>query len=461
MKNMTIPLRYKAILNKIFITAKENNLDIYIVGGFVRDLFTNRAPKDLDIMVCTREERADGHLAGVNFSKILRNKYKLSEPVIFEKFGTARLLIDNEEVEFIMPRKEYYNSNSRNPDVQLASLKQDALRRDFTINALFLRLSDMKIIDLTSQGLNDIKNKIIRVTDISNPEIIFKQDPLRILRAVRQSLQLGFNIESKTYNAMKRSISCIKIISSERIRDELSKILIEKTPSKAFIMMNDIKLLIEIIPEVAKLKNLRHYADNDMFIHTLKVLDRAENNIIVRMAILLHSVDNYTTYKKNNIFFHYDHNDIKNYKKAEIILKRLKYSKELIQKISLIIQANNVYSEIHSNDYENSIVRKFVKKCGKEFNLIMDFLKANHNRGSDTYENFIKLNNKIKNLKSKNILYIKQKILSGEKLMNIFNRPSGKWIQKVKIKIEELQLKNPKLTEKDIIKEIKKTLKKY
>jgi tRNA nucleotidyltransferase/poly(A) polymerase len=357
-----------------------------------------------------------------------------------------------------MPRKECYDSNSRNPDTQLASLEQDALRRDFTINALFLRLSDMKIIDLTSQGINDIKNKIIRVTDISNPEIIFKQDPLRILRAVRQSLQLGFRIESKTYSAMKKSISRIKIVSPERIRDELSKILIEKTPSKAFIAMDDIKLLAKIMPEIVELKNLKHHADNNMFIHTLKILDKTKNNIIIRMAILLHNVGNYTAYKKNDNSFSTRSNNIKG---AEAILTRLKYSKEFIQKVSLVIQGHNVYSEIHSNNYENSTIRKFVKECGREFNLIMDFLKANHDRNTNSGANFIELNNRIKDLKSKNMLYIKQKLPSGKKLMDIFNRPSGKWIQKAKNKMEELQFKNPNLTEEDAIKEIREMLKKY
>ena len=168
MKRISVPKRYESIVDKISFTAKENNFDAYVVGGFVRDLFLDREPKDLDIMICPKDSSVNDRLAGVNFSKILANKYKLREPVIFEKFGTSKLFIDNEEVEFVMPRKEYYDFNSRNPNTQLASLEQDALRRDFTVNALFLRLSDMKVLDLTSGGLNDIKNKIIRVTDISS-----------------------------------------------------------------------------------------------------------------------------------------------------------------------------------------------------------------------------------------------------------------------------------------------------
>ena len=201
MKNIVIPDKYKSIIDKITITAQEYNFDVYIVGGFIRDIILNRESKDLDIMVCLKKNDSEEnkHLAGINFSRILSKKYNLSNLVIFERFGTAKLFIDNEEVEFVMPRKEYYNLNSRNPDTQVTSLQHDALRRDFTINALFLKLDNNNtILDFTSNGLSDLEKKIIRVTDTQNAKIIFEQDPLRILRAVRQHLQLGFSIDQDT-----------------------------------------------------------------------------------------------------------------------------------------------------------------------------------------------------------------------------------------------------------------------
>ena len=130
MKNIVIPDKYKSIVDKITVTANECNFDAYIVGGFVRDIILNRQPKDLDIMVCLKNNDSDENkrFAGINFSKILSKKYNLSNPVIFEKFGTAKLIIDNEEVEFVMPRKEYYNLDLRNPDTEVTSLQQDALK---------------------------------------------------------------------------------------------------------------------------------------------------------------------------------------------------------------------------------------------------------------------------------------------------------------------------------------------
>jgi tRNA nucleotidyltransferase/poly(A) polymerase len=194
--------------------------------------------------------------AGIDFSKFLAKKYNLAAPVVFEKFGTSKLFIDSEEVEFVMPRKEYYDNNSRNPDTEIGSLEQDALRRDFTVNALFLEIKNFDILDLTKKGVEDIKNGIIRVTDEKNAEVIFSQDPLRILRAIRQSLQLGFKIEEKTYSAMRQNSERISIVSPERIRDEINKILIEEAPSKSFLMMDDIGILENILPEISKLKNL-------------------------------------------------------------------------------------------------------------------------------------------------------------------------------------------------------------
>jgi tRNA nucleotidyltransferase/poly(A) polymerase len=355
-----------------------------------------------------------------------------------------------------MPRKEYYDSNSRNPETQIASIDQDALRRDFTINALFLRLSDMKILDLTGQGLNDIQSKIIRVTDPLCAEIIFKQDPLRILRAVRQSLQLSFSIDCKTYNAMKVSAPRIKIVSSERIRDELNKILVEENPSKAFMMMDNINLLIEILPEVLRLKNLEQslkYHSDDVFTHSLKVLDRTKNDIVLRMAALLHDTGKYATYKKDDNRISFCGHDTESAKETESILKRLKYSKEFVKKTVSVVK-NHMYPKMYSDDWTDAAVRRFVKKCGNELDVIMELLKADY--GDDSNKKPIELNNRIEDLKSKNMLYPKPESLSGKELMTAFNKPAGKWIQEAKNKIEELQIENLALTKEEILEAIKK-----
>jgi putative nucleotidyltransferase with HDIG domain len=450
MKSIVLPERYASIISKIVLAAKENNFEAYIVGGFVRDLFLDRQPKDLDIMVCSKNGIADRQFSGINFSKILAKKYSLHDPVVFERFGTSKLFIDSEEVEFVMPRKEYYEFDSRNPDTTLGSLEEDALRRDFTINALFLRLSDMTILDFTSKGIKDIKNKTIRVTDTKNAEIIFKQDPLRILRAIRQSLQLGFSIEAITYYAMKTSAKRIDIVSPERIRDELNKIIIEQSPSKAFLMMDEINLLQEILPEVAGLKNSEQpekYHVDDVFTHTLKALDRTRNDVTLRMSALLHDIGKFKTYKKtgNKISF-LGH-------ESEGILKRLKYPKDFIKRVSSIIK-NHMRLKMYTNDWSDSAIRRFFKRCTNDYDLIMEISKADYGKINNDHK-LAGLNARIEDLKLKNMLYPKGEMFSGKELMEIFNKPAGKWIKIAKNKIEELQIENPKITKDKAIKAIK------
>ncbi|MDR1417646.1 MAG: CCA tRNA nucleotidyltransferase [Endomicrobium sp.] len=458
MNNIVIPNRYKSIIDKITIVANEHNFEAYIVGGFVRDIILNREPKDLDIMVCLKQEdnKDNKKFAGINFSKILSKIYNLSSPVIFERFGTAKLFIDNQEVEFVMPRKEYYNLESRNPDTEVASLQQDALRRDFTINALFLKLSDNTILDFTTSGINDIEKKIIRVTDTQNAHIIFNQDPLRILRAVRQHLQLGFAIDESTYDAMKLSAERIKIVSYERIRDEIDKVLIEENSSEAILMMDDLGILQEVLPEVVALKGIKQpdkYHVDDVFVHSLKVLDRTKNDIVIRMSALLHDVGKRVTFKNENEKITFHGHDIEGARIAEIILKRFKYSKDFIKKVVAIIR-NHMYPKMYSSVWTDSAVRRLVKKCGNELDSIIEISKVDFGRYNDV-KIIEELLSRIENLKAKKMLYVKSDLVSGKDLIKIFNKPQGKWIQDVKHKIEEIQIENPEITKEEVINNIK------
>jgi len=456
MKNIIIPQNYKPVIDKISAAAKENGFEVYIVGGFVRDLLLKRQPKDLDIMVCGGKNIADERLAGINFSKILAGKYKLSSPVVFEKFGTSKLFIDGREVEFVMPRKEYYNTDSRNPQTRLGSLEQDALRRDFTVNALFLRLSDMRVLDFTRQGLIDIKNKIIRVTDTENAEIIFKQDPLRILRALRQSLQLRFKIESKTYDAMKISSPRIRIVSPERVRDEINKILAGRNPSEAFKIMHEINLLTEILPEVERLNNLcfSSYGSENPFTRIVEILDKTRNNIILRMALLLYFTGKYNyKYKKESSRACSHECNTDSVREADIVLSRLKYPKEFIKKTLFLIRAR-VYPEMHLSCVTDAEIRKFAKKCSSGLNLILEFLQAEQTCAAARGK-IAKLKKRIEYLRSKNILYVKP-LLNGKEIINISGGSAGRWIQEAKNKIEEIQFENPEFTKEEAIEIIKK-----
>lgn len=204
----------KQLANALKTSKFRNN--VYFAGGCVRDELLGRQINDIDIAV----ELPDG---GIRLAEFLYKRKKTAEPVIYEQFGTALITMKKYKIELVMTRKESYRSHSRKPEVVFGSLKEDVMRRDFTVNSLLRRVSDGELIDLSKKGLKDLEKGIIRAT--SKPEIIFTEDPLRLLRAVRFAVELGFDIESDTYKQIKRQAGELQHISSERITDEFLRIM--------------------------------------------------------------------------------------------------------------------------------------------------------------------------------------------------------------------------------------------
>ena len=445
MNSLNFPVEYKSIIDSLIKIAKNNNFIIYAVGGFVRDIILNREPNDLDIMV-------EGENAGIEFSKIVSKELKLHPPITFDKFATSKLIVDNKEIEFIMPRKEYYETNSRNPLTEIGTLEQDALRRDFTVNALFLRLNDFKLLDLTKKGIEDIENKIIRVTDELASDIIFEQDPLRILRAVRQSFQLNFTIESKTYQSMKNKVERIKIVSGERIGEEINKILLLDKPSRAFCMLDDIGLLDILFPELKQTQNIeqpRPYHDKDVYNHTMEVLDKIPSDLLLRMTALFHDIGKVKTQSKKNGKISFINHETISSNLAKKILMRLKYPMNFIKKVCFLIE-NHMYPKMYDSKWKDSSVRRFVNKLGDNIENIRLLNIA------DTKNFNNELFNRVKILKQKNMLMPKEELFNGNELIKIFNKPAGKWINEVKEYIKNLQFDNPKITKNEVLEKLKK-----
>jgi tRNA nucleotidyltransferase/poly(A) polymerase len=445
-----IPQKFKEIIKKISQTAQENGFEAYIVGGFVRDLFLNRIPYDLDIMVEPKNQNEKD--AGMRLAQIISKKYKTIEPVLFKRFGTAKLLIDGEDVEFVMPRKEYYSDDSRNPDTELGSIEQDALRRDFTINALFLRLSDMQVLDLTKKGLDDIKDKIIRVADPFAAEFIFAQDPLRILRGIRQSLQLGFDIEEKTFKAMRSTADRISIVSPERIKDEINKILVCPQAPQGFKLLDEISLLKIIFPELKRLQNLRQppqYHQDDVYEHTMKVLDRTDNILELRMAALLHDVGKFNAFKEadGKITF-YSHEDY-SASIAQDILIRLKYSNDFLCKVVNIVK-NHMRVYAYDDTWTDAAIRHLAISCEGELDLTISLAQADYGKDLSN-PRLPSLQKRIKDLQSRQILYPKSDIINGQEIMEHFNIKQGILIGKIKTKIFEVSIENPTLTKQEAL----------
>lgn len=278
----------KDIFHLIGDTADELNLDCYVVGGYVRDLFLERPSNDIDVVVVG---------SGIQVANALRKKMGRKANIsVFKNFGTAQVKYKGMEIEFVGARRESYSHDSRKPIVEDGTLEDDQNRRDFTVNAMAIQLNRAHFGELVDPfgGIEDLEDGIIRTP--LDPDITFSDDPLRMLRCVRFATQLHFFIEDETFEALGRNAHRLKIISGERISEELNKTIKASQPSRGFVDLQRSGLLQLILPELAGLdivetRNGRAHKNN--FYHTLEVLDNValkSDNLWLRWAALLHDV---------------------------------------------------------------------------------------------------------------------------------------------------------------------------
>ena len=300
-------------------TADSLGLDCYVIGGWVRDLFLQRKSKDIDIVVV-------GHgveRPGIVLAEELKKKLSKAHIAIYRNFGTAQLKHKDIEIEFVGARRESYDRNSRKPITEDGTLEEDQDRRDFTINAMALCLNRDRFATLIDpfNGLADLEDGIIATP--LDPDITFSDDPLRMMRCIRFATQLNFEIEPETFEAIERNKERIKIISGERIADELNKIILSPIPSKGFIDLDRCGLLPIIFPEMVQLQGVESRngkAHKDNFYHTLEVLDNVaattdpseEKTLWLRWTAILHDIGKPKSKRWDNVAgwtFH-NHNDI-------------------------------------------------------------------------------------------------------------------------------------------------------
>jgi poly(A) polymerase len=260
------------IFKLISQVAEQEQTEVFVIGGFVRDLILNRQSKDIDIVVV-----GSGIDIATKVAEKLGPKVKVN---VFKSFGTAMVRSKEYEIEFVGARKESYRQNSRNPIVENGTIEDDQNRRDFTINALAISLNKINYGDLVDpfNGVSDIENKIIKTP--LNPDTTFSDDPLRMFRAIRFASQLNFQIEDTTYESISENKERIHILSKERIIDELNKILLSQKPSVGFKILEHTGLLSEFFPELAMLKgvdSVEGKVHKDNFYHTLEVVDNVRN----------------------------------------------------------------------------------------------------------------------------------------------------------------------------------------
>ncbi|MDZ7763375.1 MAG: CCA tRNA nucleotidyltransferase [Melioribacteraceae bacterium] len=285
--NLTNKISHLKFLEYFTEVAKERGEQVYIVGGYVRDILLEGNKKEIDFVIV-----GDGS----EFAEAIANKMNVKKVNVFKSFGTAHFVYNGFDLEFVGARKESYNKDSRKPVVESATLLEDLSRRDFTINTLAISLNEKdygEVID-KFDGLTDLQEKVIKTP--LNPNETFDDDPLRIMRAFRFAAQLQFDVDQKILDAANRNRDRLKIVSQERLTDEFFKLLSAPKPSIGLKLMFDCGVMDIVFPEISNLSGVEQRKDHhhkEVFLHTCKVLDNISNeteNVWLRFAALVHDI---------------------------------------------------------------------------------------------------------------------------------------------------------------------------
>lgn len=437
----------KEIFHKISDAADELGLECYVVGGYVRDLFLERPSNDIDVVVV-----GSGIKVADALRKSLGRKAHIS---VFRNFGTAQVKYKNLEVEFVGARKESYSHDSRKPIVEDGTLEDDQNRRDFTINALAVCLNKERFGELVDPfgGIEDMKDGIIRTP--LDPDITFSDDPLRMLRCIRFATQLNFFIDDETFDALERNAERIKIISGERVQEELNKIMMTQTPSKGFVDLQRSGLLQIILPELNALdivekRNGRAHKNN--FYHTLEVLDnvcRTSDNLWLRWGALMHDVGKPRSKRWDNAVgwtFH-NHNFI-GAKMVPEIFRRLKLPMDTKMKyVQKMVDMHMRPIAIADEEVTDSAVRRLLNDAGDDIDDLMklceaDITSKNQVRKKCFLENFRMVREKIADLKEKDYKRLLQPCIDGNEIMEIFGLKPSREVGALKQALKDAVLDN-------------------
>lgn len=431
------------IFKIISLTAQETQLQVYVIGGFVRDFLLQRSSKnDIDVVVVGN---------GIEFAKTLAEQFPHKTKVqLFKTYGTAMLRYEDVEIEIVGARKESYNENSRNPNVSSGTLQDDQNRRDFTINAMAFSLNNEnfgKLIDPFT-GIEDLKNKIIRTP--LDPNITFSDDPLRMLRAIRFATQLQFTIHENCLQAIAQNAQRIHIITYERIVTELNKILMSSQPSVGFKLLEKTGLLEIILPEITRLKGVEEVEGErhkDNFYHTLEVVDNIAlhtENLWLRWAALLHDIGKPTSKKfdsKTGWTFH--RHEFIGSKMVFKIFKRLKMPlNDTVQYVQKMVMMSSRPISVVDENVTDSAVRRLVFDAGNDIDDLMtlcdaDITTKNTKKRNQYRSNFQLVRQKIQLVEERDKIRNFQPPISGECIMQTFGISPSKEIGLIKEAIKE------------------------
>jgi putative nucleotidyltransferase with HDIG domain len=437
-----IELRGK-VFDQLQQIAASLNMEAYVIGGFVRDYFLQRNSKDIDVVVV-----GDGIIFAQAFADQTKEK---TDFAVFKNFGTAMVRTRDFEIEFVGARRESYSRESRKPAVIPGTIRDDQLRRDFTINALAISLNKSNLFEVVDpfEGILDIERKIIRTP--LEPDITFDDDPLRMMRAIRFSSQLNFDIHPDTFQSVKQKADRIEIVSMERISEELNKIMLSPKPSIGFLKLFESGLLKYIFPELQAMHGVevvKKKAHKDNFYHTLQVLDNVceeTNNLWLRWAALLHDIGKPSTKRfidtEGGWTFH-GHED-RGGRMVSKIFRRLKLPlNEKMKYVEKLVSLHHRPKVLAEEGITDSAIRRIIVDAGDDLEDLFTLCRAdmtsrNQEKIKLFRSNLLKVQELVREVEERDALRNWQPPVTGEDIMKHFDLTPCKEVGMIKTELRD------------------------
>lgn len=433
----------KKILEKVNVTAQDLGVEVYAVGGYVRDAYLGTEGTDIDFVVVGD---------AIQFARMFRKKFGSSKVVTYPRFGTAMLFFTDRDqepqltwkLEFVTARSEHYDENSRKPHVQTADLASDLSRRDFTINCIAMHISPERFGEIVDpfNGVEDIHQKIIRTP--LDPVVTFNDDPLRILRAIRFATRLHFQIEEDTYQAILKTRERLKIVSKERITEEFKKILMADKPSIGLRLLRETGVSSVIFPELDKLAGVeqrKDYHHKDVFNHTLQVVDnisKKTEKFELRLAALLHDIAKPQTKKfVEGVGWTFHGHEELGARMVERIGRRMRLPVNTIKYVQKLVRLHLRPIQLVDDTVTDSAIRRLMVEAGEDIDDLMTLCRAditskNPRKVQRYLSNFDKVEARMKEVEEKDRLRQFKPAITGNDIMNLLQIPPGPMVGKIK-----------------------------